>query len=381
MHYQSTTRRKHTGTAGVLPPLKIMGKYWRTRRHAQTGYPYLPAKVGGHIHVVKPKLRHQDANPFFIGLFLDPAHQRAQQEHTRHQTALAHTSPSLKRLNFVRAYGHFYSDKIASIYDSSRKRMPSALRPSLYAIEDRVSTVGSPLWWGLHIRSEQLLWFLDIKLDGMCELVNTWVRPKEGDLWHMAPEGDAAPPPQTFAELRQAYLQRIDEALDFLRTHGLAGTAKCAAAAVMNCLDEAQSLSLEAEADMVVQRVSDAWAGLAALPAVSKMLENAQPSVDYARSRYMEAHDAVVASQAYDKALKSAARLLQRMQGSPLLRSATQRLYSLVAPYADPTLDRITGSERYRDLVDHLKPVPDYAEPCCAASPPQPQAHLSCVAF
>ena len=68
-------------------------------------------------------------------------------------------------------------------------------------------------------------------------------------------------------ELRQAYLQRIDEALDFLRTHGLAGTAKCAAAAVMNCLDEAQSLSLESEADMVVQRVSDAWAGLAAHPA------------------------------------------------------------------------------------------------------------------
>ena len=24
-------------------------------------------RVGGHVHVVKPKVRHQDANPFFIG--------------------------------------------------------------------------------------------------------------------------------------------------------------------------------------------------------------------------------------------------------------------------------------------------------------------------
>ena len=107
--------------------------------------------------------------------------------------------------------------------------------------------------------------------------------------------------------------------------------------------------------------------------AVSKLLENAQPSVEYARSRYLEAHHAVVASRAYDRALKSAARMLQRMQNSPLFKSATARLYSLVSPYTDPTLGRITGSTRYRELVDHLKPVP---EPCSHNAQPT----LSCVA-
>lgn len=109
-------------------------------------------------------------------------------------------------------------------------------------------------------------------------------------------------------------------------------------------------------------------------PAVNKLLENAQPSVEYARSRYLEAHHAVVASRAYDRALKSAARMLQRMQESPFFKSAAQRLYSFVSPYTDPTLNRITGSDRYRELVDHLKPV---SEPASLDAPPQ----LSCVAF
>ena len=113
--------------------------------------------------------------------------------------------------------------------------------------------------------------------------------------------------------------------------------------------------------------------GLAGI-AVSKLLENAQPSVEYARSRYLEAHHAVVASRAYDRALKSAARMLERMQNSPLFKSAAQRLYNLVSPYTDPTLDRITGSAPYRGFVDHLKPV---AEPGMGADG---QAPLACIA-
>ena len=107
-------------------------------------------------------------------------------------------------------------------------------------------------------------------------------------------------------------------------------------------------------------------------------MENAQPSVDYARSRYMQAHDSVVASQAYDTALRSAARLLQRMQDVPLLSSATQRLYSLVAPFADPTLDRITGSEAYRDLKAHLAPAVSVPDPCNPDGPAQ-RTQLSCI--
>lgn len=96
------------------------------------------------------------------GLFLDPAHRTGPE--SRSSNALSHPSPSLKRLNFVRAYGTYYSTKIASIYGSSRKCLPVALRPGLQALEERISTAGSPLWWGLHLRSEQMLWALDSKV-------------------------------------------------------------------------------------------------------------------------------------------------------------------------------------------------------------------------
>ena len=68
---------------------------------------------------------------------------------------------------------------------------------------------------------------------------------------------------ETFAEARHTYLTRAEEALGFLRSQGVAGTAKHAAAAMMTCLDEAQ---LDSEAEALLQRVGDAWAALAALP-------------------------------------------------------------------------------------------------------------------
>ena len=101
------------------------------------------------------------------GLFIDPAEQSSQNTHN--SSTLSHQSPGLKRLNFVRAYGTYYSAKIASIYGSSRKCMPTALRPGFHALEARVSTVASPLWWGMHIRSEQLLWSLDSKVHRTCQ--------------------------------------------------------------------------------------------------------------------------------------------------------------------------------------------------------------------
>ena len=98
---------------------------------------------------------------------MDPAEQSAQEHNS--SVAYAHQCPSLKRLNFVRAYGGFYSQKIASIYGCSRKCLPSAVQPGLHALEGRVSE--SPVWWGLHIRSEQLLWFLDSKVNAHSALL------------------------------------------------------------------------------------------------------------------------------------------------------------------------------------------------------------------
>lgn len=46
---------------------QVMGKYWRARQHMHTGYPYSPMRIGSHVHVVRPRIRHQDSSSLFIG--------------------------------------------------------------------------------------------------------------------------------------------------------------------------------------------------------------------------------------------------------------------------------------------------------------------------
>lgn len=61
--------------------------------------------------------------------------------------------------------------------------------------------------------------------------------------------------------------------------------------------------------------------------------------------------------------------------------AVAQRLYSLVSPVADPTLERITASPVYKDLVQHLTPVEQ--QQACAEAQAQrmlPIALPSCAA-
>ena len=50
----------------------------------------------------------------------------------------------------------------------------------------------------------------------------------------------------------------------------------------------------------------------ACLLAVEKLLGSAQPSVEFTRKKYVEAHDAIVASAAYTSALETAAHVLNK---------------------------------------------------------------------
>jgi hypothetical protein len=60
----------------------------------------------------------------------------------------------------------------------------------------------------------------------------------------------------------------VEEALEYLRAGGLSGAARFAAGSVLSCVDEAQKLppALEREAELVLARLSEAWARLVALP-------------------------------------------------------------------------------------------------------------------
>lgn len=66
--------------------------------------------------------------------------------------------------------------------------------------------------------------------------------------------------------------------MEYLRSQGISGTARQAVAAVVGCLEDAQHISMEGEAETMVQRMSDAWVSLATVPAGMPIRRDGGPS-------------------------------------------------------------------------------------------------------
>lgn len=55
---------------------------------------------------------------------------------------------------------------------------------------------------------------------------------------------------------------------------------------------------------------------------MNKLLDTAQPSVEFTRRKYVEAHGAIVASAAYTRALETAAQVLHKVSAIGLFHAA-----------------------------------------------------------
>ena len=165
----------------------------------------------------------------------------------------------------------------------------------------------------------------------------------------------------------QAYLRKIEEAVDYLKTAGVSGAARAAAEQVALRVEDAKRASTTAGAYLqgaaagaagaAFERVFEAWTALASQPAVAKLLEAAAPRVERARAAYLQAHDAVAGSPAYAKAVEHSIAAVAAVQASAPFKAAAARIYPRVAPFADPALKTIADSPYVAAAVDHLRPI------------------------
>jgi hypothetical protein len=335
-----------------------MGKSGKTRSHLHTGYPYNPIRAA-HLQSLRQKQPQEDDKTAVLGLYAKKGHP------VFSNTNLAKPHPDMKHLEFLRVYGQYYCTKVAYAYNSSRSLLPASCRTGLQSIEERVTHISAPYLAGLQQGSERVLWTLDSKVDSIVKVAQEVMQPRvlsDARAEHQLVVAEAS-------QARKAYLQQIVESVHYLREHGITGTAKQALGAILSKVDEAQSLPADRESEglTLVNGVHDAWAKLAALPPVKGVIETAQPSIDFTQRKYGDAHDAVVASATYNRALEAAAEVLQRVQDSPLYKAAAGRLYPAISGIADPAIERITNSSYTKAVVEHLKPIPrPEAEPCAA---------------
>ncbi len=104
--------------------------------------------------------------------------------------------------------------------------------------------------------------------------------------------------------------------------------------------------------------------------AVKGVIETAQPSIDFTQRKYGDAHDAVVASATYNRALEAAAEVLQRVQVIPA--RYIQLFKAMKLGTRDGVRNRGAGFQLLVATVEADLPFigPQWHAECCAACHP-----------
>lgn len=154
---------------------------------------------------------------------------------------------------------------------------------------------------------------------------------------------------ENYRAAREQYLKKVEEAVDFVKSKGVAGTAKLAVDEVSVALKEARKIP-----GSVAKKVHDAFEKMMALESVQKILQGTQPAVQMAYTKYQQVHDVVVASSSYKKLYDMSVSTMTQVQSSFIYRKAAENLYPYVARYADPAIGMISPS--YQALMTHVAP-------------------------
>lgn len=287
---------------------------------------------------------------------------------TTHSSSSSAQQEALHRLNFVKSYTEFAVNKgyevTSSVYQTGRAYTPGFLEPRVQQLEGTVSELGAsygaPVLNAVQDKSSQVLDLVDKQVDGAVKRAETFYS-SNADYLSQAVKNQSdfhTKNLQHFKEARDAYLQQAKDAVTFLKREGLSGATKYAADSLSATIDQAKQVPSWAgdQANQLLEKVSIAWDRLQNMPAVQKTLEAVSPSVELAKKKYIAAHDAVVTAPAYNKAVETGADVFNKVQTTYVYKTAANRLYPVIAPYADPIVDKVSNSPYVNNAIDHVKP-------------------------
>jgi hypothetical protein len=112
--------------------------------------------------------------------------------------------------------------------------------------------------------------------------------------------------------------------------------------------------ALDAKVDSVMSMTSEAQDGCAGGGEVWWGSLSQRPPIKYVVSAYQQAHDAVVATSIYTKAMELGSETMSKVHDSRLYKS----LLPLVGPLTEPTVKRILESPTFQAVKEHLAPMP-----------------------
>lgn len=243
----------------------------------------------------------------------------------------------------------------ASTYGTAKARLvPENLKPRVDEVETRLAEAAAPYVHRAQDTGATVLAAADERLESALsaaqanreylaqQLSQQLARQKE---YHAANL-------ESYKAAREAYLKKVEDAVEFVKQKGLTGAARAAADEVLVRVGEAKAAVLGAPAFML-HKVQDAVDRLLAFGPVHSAVEAAKPSLGAAKDQYLRLHDSVVASQQYKAVYALAGDVAQRAQQTWIYAKAKDSLL----PLARPAVDSVMASPYYNTLVQHLQPI------------------------
>lgn len=202
-------------------------------------------------------------------------------------------SAELKQLGFVPQYSSKGYKMASDAYEAVKARAPSPVKEKMANME----TIGAPYVSQAADKSSELVKVLDAHVDSAV---------------------------QSAQSAREQYLKKVEDAVAFLRSQGIKGTAVLAAEQVEKSIQECRKIP-----GSVLKKVEEAFQKMVAMDSVKKVL----------------------ASGSYKTLYSISSNAAATVQSTFLYQKAAQNLYPLVAKYADPMYEKL-GS-----LHTQMKPI------------------------
>ncbi|KAK9803434.1 hypothetical protein WJX73_000158 [Symbiochloris irregularis] len=283
--------------------------------------------------------------------------------------ASAKSARGFKRLGFVQEYSSYYWSRgyglASQAYTGTKKNAPASWQPRIKSLEDTVADYSNPAFVTFQDKSDSVLRLLDDKVDYAAGIASRYYSSAGNELSGQVQKQKDYHRDNLdrYRAAREAYLQKIEDTVGFVKRHGVAGTVKYSADSVLAQVEDAKKIPafLEKQGAALTNKVQEAWNKFYSLPAVQQTLARTKPTVDAAWQKYLAAHDQLLSTTYYHRAVDSGSKILTQAQQTAVYKKAKTDLYPSLAPYADPAYNSIVGSTYYKAAVDHLKPVSSYA--------------------
>lgn len=274
---------------------------------------------------------------------------------------VASVDAGLKHLNFIASTATTAATTAGSVantvYTTTKGFVPSSLLPTVNKLEDTAVSYAAPVIATAQDTGLGLLKHADHTVEAAVNTASNLLGSTKQTVASTASgvKGVQEHSVKTFKDAATTYFDFVTSTADWVAERlSLTSQVTAAKETLNKTIAKAREMS---DPDVAVGTVFEAWTAFAEVPAVNKVLTTAEPVTKRGLSTFYSLHDYLVASPYYKAGLNTGASTAAALSQTTPYKLTKQYAYPIIAPYADPLLDKLNSSIYLKQLQMYWMPV------------------------